>query len=447
MPTLPLTALTTTNTFRDWLTRTNNIIDILNSSVLASTEVGGAPIGTFTIGSGVDTTSSLTIAGGKFFANATGITLQGTSIFGANLTVNSTASNTVIGSGQTHLVSSRTVVNGVNLYSNATSTFNGAVVLTTTTPLTVGGIGTFSNLVNFTGNSIVVSGNTSIGGNTIITGNTTIGGNLTVSGTITGAATFSGALVDGDFTVTGKITVQGTGSSLAGTVNALGTFGITGAGNALSTFGITGAGNALSTFGITGAANALSTFGISGAGNALSTFGITGAANALSTLGVTANATFSANVYANTAAGDKYLYTDKIVAYNNFALAGSGSVMFLANNTTLQPATVEERVIPLGTLSSTQTLSLANGTVITATLSTGATAFTLPSPAAGRSFLVYLKQNSTPTGTATWASPSGSLKWPNNGSAPTITTTANRVDLFSFASDGTNWYASYVQNY
>ena len=435
MPTLPLTALTTTNTFRDWLTRTNNIIDILNSSVLASTEVGGAPIGTFTIGSGVDTTSSLTIAGGKFFANATGITLQGTSIFGANLTVNSTASNTVIGSGQTHLVSSRTVVNGVNLYSNATSTFNGAVVLTTTTPLTVGGIGTFSNLVNFTGNSIVVSGNTSIGGNTIITGNTTIGGNLTVSGTITGAATFSGALVDGDFTVTGKITVQGTGSSLAGTVNALGTFGITGAGNALSTFGITGA------------ANALSTFGISGAGNALSTFGITGAANALSTLGVTANATFSANVYANTAAGDKYLYTDKIVAYNNFALAGSGSVMFLANNTTLQPATVEERVIPLGTLSSTQTLSLANGTVITATLSTGATAFTLPSPAAGRSFLVYLKQNSTPTGTATWASPSGSLKWPNNGSAPTITTTANRVDLFSFASDGTNWYASYVQNY
>ena len=411
MPTLPLTALTTTNTFRDWLTRTNNIIDILNSSVLASTEVGGAPIGTFTIGSGVDTTSSLTIAGGKFFANATGITLQGTSIFGANLTVNSTASNTVIGSGQTHLVSSRTVVNGVNLYSNATSTFNGAVVLTTTTPLTVGGIGTFSNLVNFTGNSIVVSGNTSIGGNTIITGNTTIGGNLTVSGTITGAATFSGALVDGDFTVTGKITVQGTGSSLAGTVNALGTFGIT------------------------------------GAGNALSTFGITGAANALSTLGVTANATFSANVYANTAAGDKYLYTDKIVASNNFALAGSGSVMFLANNTTLQPATVEERVIPLGTLSSTQTLSLANGTVITATLSTGATAFTLPSPAAGRSFLVYLKQNSTPTGTATWASPSGSLKWPNNGSAPTITTTANRVDLFSFASDGTNWYASYVQNY
>ena len=411
MPTLPLTTLATTNTFRDWLTRTNNIIDILNSSVLASTEVGGAPIGTFTIGSGVDTTSSLTIAGGKFFADATGITLQGTSIFGANLTVNSTASNTVIGSGQTHLVSSRTVVNGVNLYSNATSTFNGAVVLTTTTPLTVGGIGTFSNLVNFTGNSIVVSGNTSIGGNTIITGNTTIGGNLTVSGTITGAATFSGALVDGDFTVTGKITVQGTGSSLAGTVNALGTFGIT------------------------------------GAGNALSTFGITGAANALSTLGVTANATFSANVYANTAAGDKYLYTDKIVAYNNFALAGSGSVMFLANNTTLQPATVEERVIPLGTLSSTQTLSLANGTVITATLSTGVTAFTLPSPAAGRSFLVYLKQNSTPTGTATWASPSGSLKWPYGGSAPTITTTGGKVDIFSFVSDGTNWYASYVQNY
>ena len=447
MPTLPLTALTTTNTFRDWLTRTNNIIDILNSSVLASTEVGGAPIGTFTIGSGVDTTSSLTIAGGKFFADATGITLQGTSIFGANLTVNSTASNTVIGSGQTHLVSSRTVVNGVNLYSNATSTFNGAVVLTTTTPLTVGGIGTFSNLVNFTGNSIVVSGNTSIGGNTIITGNTTIGGNLTVSGTITGAATFSGALVDGDFTVTGKITVQGTGSSLAGTVNALGTFGITGAGNALSTFGITGAANALSTFGITGAANALSTFGISGAGNALSTFGITGAANALSTLGVTANATFSANVYANTAAGDKYLYTDKIVASNNFALAGSGSVMFLANNTTLQPATVEERVIPLGTLSSTQTLSLANGTVITATLSTGATAFTLPSPAAGRSFLMYLTQNGTPTGTATWASPSGSLKWPYGGSAPTITTTGGKVDIFSFVSDGTNWYASYVQNY
>ena len=419
-PTLPISTLATTNTFRDWLTRTNTIIDLINSgSLLVGTAANGAPMGAFTIGNTVDTTSSLSVAGDKFFANATGMYLTGISTFGANLTVNSSASNTVIASAQTYLISARTLISGANLVVNAAATFNGSVTLSSSSPLTVSGNAIFNANVTIGAN---VSLNSGVSANGVLG---TAGQFLTSNGTGVYWSTF---------------TIADANSSTSGLVN-------TSAQTLAGAKTFTGAMNLSSTLGITGATNALSTLGVTGAANLLSTLGVTGAANLLSTLGVTANATFSANVYANTAAGDKYLYADKIVATNNFSLAGSGSVMFLANNTVFQPAGIQENTIVLGVLGTTQTLNIANGTTVTATLSTGATAFTLPAPASGKSFLVYLTQNGTPTGTATWASPSGSVKWPYGGSAPTITTSAGKVDILSFASDGTNWYASYIQNY
>ena len=407
-PTLPISTLATTNTFRDWLTRSNTIIDLINSgSLLVGTAANGAPMGAFTIGNTVDTTSSLSVAGDKFFANATGILIGGTSVFNANLTVNSSASNTVIASAQTYLISARTLISGANLVVNAAATFNGSVTLSSSSPLTVSG-------------------------NAIFNANVTIGANVSLN---------SGVSANGVLGTAGQfLTSNGSGVYWS-------TFTIADANSSTSGLVNTSAQTLAGAKTFTGAMNLSSTLGITGAANALSTLGVTGAANLLSTLGVTANATFSANVYANTAAGDKYLYADKIVATNNFSLAGSGSVMFLANNTVFQPAGIQENTIVLGVLGTTQTLNIANGTTVTATLSTGAPAFTLPAPASGKSFLVYLTQNGTPTGTATWASPSGSVKWPYGGSAPTITTSAGKVDILSFASDGTNWYASYIQNY
>lgn len=87
------------------------------------------------------------------------------------------------------------------------------------------------------------------------------------------------------------------------------------------------------------------------------------------------------------------------------------------------------------------TLDLANGTVQVITL-TGTATITMPTATAGKSFLLMLK---TGTGgyTVTWST----VKWPG-GTAPTITSTASRQDIYSFFADGTNWYGTTVgQNY
>lgn len=65
-------------------------------------------------------------------------------------------------------------------------------------------------------------------------------------------------------------------------------------------------------------------------------------------------------------------------------------------------------------------------------------AFTAP-PGAGN-FLLVLTQGAGGSKTITWP---GTVKWPSNGSAPTLSTTAAEIDIISFFYDGTNYYGSY----
>lgn len=103
-----------------------------------------------------------------------------------------------------------------------------------------------------------------------------------------------------------------------------------------------------------------------------------------------------------------------------------------------------ESVTAVGTVSSSATISIASGTVITATLTAStACTFTMPTVAAGQSFILLLKQAaSTGNGTATFTG----VKWGTSG-APTITATAGKMDILSFVSDGTNWYGNITQGY
>ena len=283
-PTLPISTLATTNTFRDWLTRTNTIMDLINSgSLLVGTAANGAPMGAFTIGNTVDTTSSLSVAGDKFFANATGMYLTGISTFGANLTVNSSASNTVIASAQTYLISARTLISGANLVVNAAATFNGSVTLSSSSPLTVSGNAIFNANVTIGAN---VSLNSGVSANGVLG---TAGQFLTSNGTGVYWSTFT--IADANSSTSGLVNTSA--QTLAGAKT------FTGAMNLSSTLGITGATNALSTLGVTGAANLLSTLGVTGAANLLSTLGVTGAANLLSTLGVTGTTTLAGSLIVN----------------------------------------------------------------------------------------------------------------------------------------------------
>lgn len=103
-----------------------------------------------------------------------------------------------------------------------------------------------------------------------------------------------------------------------------------------------------------------------------------------------------------------------------------------------------ESVTALSTVGASATLVITAGTILTATL-TSATpcTFTMPTPTAGLSFILMLKQpaSGTPT-TAAFTS----VKW-NVSGAPTITATVGKMDLLTFVADGTNWYGAASQGY
>ena len=121
---------------------------------------------------------------------------------------------------------------------------------------------------------------------------------------------------------------------------------------------------------------------------------------------------------------------------------GSGNVVFDTTPTVTNPTITN--YIETGFTANTSTaitVDLANGTVQNLTL-TGTATITMPAAVLGKSFLMYLR-----TGAGSYSVTWSTVKWPG-GTAPTITSTASRLDIYSFFSDGTNWYGvSVAQNY
>jgi len=127
-------------------------------------------------------------------------------------------------------------------------------------------------------------------------------------------------------------------------------------------------------------------------------------------------------------------------------VVGTSDGQTLTNKTLTNPTITNytESVVAIGTVTTTHTLDLTSGTVQTATLTAStACTFTMPTATAGKSFTLLLKQAaSTGNGTATFTG----VKW-NIAGAPTMTTTAGSMDIFTFTSDGTNWYGATSQGY
>jgi len=132
-----------------------------------------------------------------------------------------------------------------------------------------------------------------------------------------------------------------------------------------------------------------------------------------------------------------------------FAAAAAGDVT-LTGTQTLTNKTIEAGTFTNGyteevntaNTSTAYTISLADGSFQVLTL-TGNATITMPTATAGRSFILLLKQDGTGSRTVTWST----VKWPG-GTAPTVTSTASKQDIYSFFADGTNWYGTTVgQNY
>lgn len=104
-----------------------------------------------------------------------------------------------------------------------------------------------------------------------------------------------------------------------------------------------------------------------------------------------------------------------------------------------------ETLNALGNGSGTRAINLANGNVVSATL-TGTTTFTFTGATASTacSFGLYLTQDGTGSRTVNWPS---SVRWAG-GAAPALSTAANAVDIFVFETinGGSVWYGSLVGN-
>lgn len=95
------------------------------------------------------------------------------------------------------------------------------------------------------------------------------------------------------------------------------------------------------------------------------------------------------------------------------------------------------------TSTASTTLNLNNGNVFNVTLAVASTTFTFSGATNGKacSFAIYLRPNAA-NRAVVWP---GSVKWAG-GTAPTLSTTANAVDIVVFESidGGTTWYGSLV---
>lgn len=143
------------------------------------------------------------------------------------------------------------------------------------------------------------------------------------------------------------------------------------------------------------------------------------------------------DIFFSTPATNHYLgYNGTTQKWNNIALTGKVA---------LATGGGAETVNALGNRSTATTINLASGNVVTVTL-TGNVTFTFSGATVGTacSFGLYITQDSTGNRVVTWPS-SSILKWAG-GTAPTLSTAANAVDILVFetVNGGSTWYGSLV---
>jgi len=226
------------------------------------------------------------------------------------------------------------------------------------------------------------------------------------------------------------------------------TFGTTGLTPSTATSGaVTVAGTLAPANGGTGVSNNAA-MTVTGSGNFAYTRTLTG----------TTNVTFPTTGTLATLAGsetftNKTLTTPIIASISNTGtltlptstdtLVGRATTDTLTNKTLTNPTVTNyvESVVAIGTVTSSNTLSLTSGTVQTVTLTAStACTFTMPTATAGKSFILIVTQASGGSGTAVFTS----VKFPG-GTAPTITSTGSAIDILTFVANGTSWFGTYAQ--
>jgi hypothetical protein len=130
------------------------------------------------------------------------------------------------------------------------------------------------------------------------------------------------------------------------------------------------------------------------------------------------------------------------------ALSGPPGEVTLVGGQTLLNKTLQACVFTDGYTEETNTATIS-GAAYTIDLTLGSvqnltlgasTTLTFPTPTAGRSFVMLVKQDATGGRLITWPA---TARWPAS-LAPTLTGTASKADLFAFTADGTNWFGRVI---
>jgi hypothetical protein len=295
---------------------------------------------------------------------------------------------------------------------NATAGGSGTVT-------SVGGTGTVNGLT-LTG-TVTTSGNLTLGGTLDLSAPPAIGGTTanTITGTtVTASTKFSGTNYDASGSGGGALRTSAGSNCLqwggGGGVNLTldGAFNMNPA-NATIQISPTGTGTLTVNPATAGTINNMAIGGTTPAAGAFTTLSAT-----------TAIAVTSGGTGVTTSTGTGSVVLNSAPALTNPTITNYTETAFSANSSTAI------------------TLALTNGTVQIITL-TGNATITMPAAGAGKSFIMFLRQDATGSRTVTWST----VNWPG-GTAPTITSTASKQDIYSFFSDGTSWYGVNVaQNY
>lgn len=142
--------------------------------------------------------------------------------------------------------------------------------------------------------------------------------------------------------------------------------------------------------------------------------------------------------------GDNVSELTNDAGYLTDALQSGDNVSELVNDLGYLTATTGQKKAARQTLTDGASVdwNAANGNIATLTLG-GNRTINAPTNLYDESFILFLKQDATGSRTVTWNTV---FKW-SGGTAPTLSTTANAVDIITFVYDGTNLYGSMLPNF
>lgn len=135
----------------------------------------------------------------------------------------------------------------------------------------------------------------------------------------------------------------------------------------------------------------------------------------------------------NTGTEDAKIVTPKAIADSNVVITDKAQ-------TITNKAIVQKVTSYTPEAAATATLNLTTGNIHSITMPEGNITIAISNEAAGQCFLVEITQDSGGSRTVTWFE---TIKWAG-GSAPTLTTTGDKRDVFGFRVTGTDTYDGYI---